>query len=105
MAQQRDILRFQAEDHPMEGTSRFESEEDNCLYLMHFKAYEEISALARGKAILDLGCNNGWGTRVMSAVAARVVGVDVSEISLDAARSANAAPNIEYLKVDGERLP
>lgn len=99
------MLRFQAEHHPLEGTSRFESREDYCLYLMHLKAYEEISALAGGKVVLDLGCNNGWGTRVMSAMAARVVGVDVSDVSLDAARRTNAAPNIEYLKVDGQRLP
>jgi SAM-dependent methyltransferase len=105
MTTHRDMLQFQAEHHPLEGLGRFESSEEYCLYLMHLRAYEEIAALAGGKTVLDLGCNNGWGTRVMSGTAARVVGVDVSDVSLDAARRDNAAPNIEYLKVDGKRLP
>ena len=105
MAHPEDMIRFQAEHHPMEATNRFGSKEDYCLYLMHLKAYEEIAAFASAKNVLDLGCNNGWGTLVLSHSARAVTGVDVSDISLAEARRNACAPNIEYIKVDGDRLP
>jgi len=105
MNEHEEFVRFQAENHPLEGTSRFESEEAYCLYLMHLKAYEEIAALARGKTVLDLGCNNGWGTRVIGGVAQRVIGVDVSEISVAEAQRSVADDNIKFQTIDGKTLP
>jgi hypothetical protein len=55
MTKYRDILQFQAEHHPLEGTNRFETLEQYCLYLIHLRAYEEVRVLARGKAVLDRG--------------------------------------------------
>jgi SAM-dependent methyltransferase len=100
-----DIVRFQAERHPLEGTKRFESEENYCLYLMHLKAYEQVTLLARGKTVLDLGCNNGWGTQVISRAAQRVVGVDVSQRAVDEARRAAGGGNVEFQRFDGKHLP
>ncbi len=105
MAEPSDMLQFQAEHHPLEGTNRFESLEQYCLYLMHLKAYEEVRSLAAGKMVLDLGCNNGWGTQVIAESARRVVGVDVSPIALEEARRSTSVANIEFCGVDGERLP
>jgi SAM-dependent methyltransferase len=100
-----DVIRFQAEHHPLEGTNRFESEEHYCLYLMHLKAYEQITVLARGKTVLDLGCNNGWGTQVISHEAQRVVGVDVSQKAVDEARRLAVGGNVEFQRYDGKHLP
>jgi ubiquinone/menaquinone biosynthesis C-methylase UbiE len=105
MQKHRDMLQFQAEHHPLEGTNRFESLEQYCHYLMHLRAYEEVRELARGKAVLDLGCNNGWGTRVVGQAARRVVGVDVSQSALEEARRSATSANVEFRKVDGQDLP
>jgi len=105
MTKHRDILQLQAEQHPLEGTNRFETLEHYCLYLIHLRAYEEVSALAHGKSVLDLGCNNGWGTHVIGQVARRVVGVDVSEKALAEARRCKTSNNVEFHRVDGDRLP
>ena len=105
MANSEDVLRFQAEHHPMEGTSRFETLEQYCLYLMHLRAYEEVCVLGKGKSVLDLGCNNGWGTHIVAQAARRVVGVDVSESALEEARRSAKSDNVEFLRVDGEKLP
>jgi 2-polyprenyl-3-methyl-5-hydroxy-6-metoxy-1,4-benzoquinol methylase len=105
MAKHRDMLQFQAERHPLEGTNRFETLEQYCLYLIHLKAYEEVRTLAGGKVVLDLGCNNGWGTHVLGQVARRVVGVDVSRSALEEARRSATSANVEFRRVDGEELP
>src|SRR4051794_35120006 len=105
MANDSNVLRFQAEHHPIEGELRFETIELYCLYLMHLRAYEQVSVLARGKTVLDLGCNNGWGTAVIGKAARRVVGADVSNIALEHANRSITSDNVEFRRIDGERLP
>src|SRR5262249_3422876 len=105
MPKNNDMLQFQAEHHPMEGVNRFDSLEQYCLYLIHLRAYEEVRALAKGKEVLDLGCNNGWGTLVVGEAARRAVGVDVSPSALEEARRSATSANIEFREVDGHRLP
>jgi len=39
------------------------------LYLMHLKAYTYISAKAKGKKVLDLGCGLGYGSALLSGKA------------------------------------
>jgi SAM-dependent methyltransferase len=72
---------------------------------MHLKAYEEITVLARGKTVLDLGCNNGWGTQVISREARHVVGVDVSQRAVDEARRLAIGCNVQFQRFDGKHLP
>lgn len=58
-----------------------------------------------GRAVLDLGC--GYGDNCADFIrrgAARVVGVDLSEKMLEHARGANAAPGIEYRRLDLNEL-
>lgn len=100
-----DVVRFQAEEHPLVPTSEFTSLEDYVLYLIHRVAYEEAAKFASQKTVLDLGCNNGYGTSILGRDSAHTIGVDVSPQSVQAARQNNAAPNIEYRVVDGFELP
>lgn len=53
----------------------------------HLAAYRYARTLAAGKRVLDAGCGNGFGTRILADVAASVVGVDYSA---DAVRQATA---------------
>lgn len=78
---------FQSEHHPLVDVAPVILE-DHCLSLMHRKAYETARDLAKAKAILDLGCNDGYGTAIISAGAAKAVGVDLSSKAIDAARLA-----------------
>ncbi len=100
-----DVIRFQAEEHPLVPTSEFASLEDYVLYLIHRVAYEEAAKFAAQKTVLDLGCNNGYGTAILGRESTRTVGVDVSPQSVEAAQRNNAAQNIEYRVVDGFALP
>ena len=102
---QQQFVRYQAEHHPLVQTDEFDSIEAYCLHLIHLKAYEEVATLTLGKTVLDLGCNNGYGTRIIAKAASSAVGVDVSENALFEARRQQVEKNISFVSVDGGRLP
>ncbi|MEX0922812.1 MAG: class I SAM-dependent methyltransferase [Rhodovibrionaceae bacterium] len=97
-------LLFQSEQHPL-VSQYFDKPETYLLSLIHRRAYGRASDLAEGKEVLDLGCNNGYGTAILAERALKVCGVDVSHSAVEAARSRHAAANIDYKVVDGGSLP
>ena len=99
------MIKYQADEHPLVPTDGFRSREEYALYLIHVAAYEEAARLASGKRVLDLGCNNGYGTERVARAAVRAAGVDVSSQSIEAARQRESARNIEFRVIDGTRLP
>ena len=105
MFTEQEVIGLQAEHHPLVPTEVFADLEEYCLHLLHQKAYEEAAQLAQQKVVLDMGCNNGYGTHVISTKARRVVGVDVSHRAIEAARRAYGRPGVEFLAIDGRGLP
>ena len=105
MAGSEEVIRFQANEHPLVFNDTPVSREEYCLHLMHQKAYEEIKELVRGKVVLDLGCNNGYGTKEVSQHAKETVGVDVSARAIDDARRRYASDGIQFFLFDGVKLP
>ena len=59
------------------------------------------------EAILDVATGTGWSARNVAAAGARVVGVDIADGLLAAARalSTHATPAIDFRLADAERLP
>ncbi|HVU04055.1 MAG TPA: class I SAM-dependent methyltransferase [Polyangiaceae bacterium] len=100
-----DALIRAARFHGAVTTERFATEGEYCLYLMHRRAYLEARALAAGKRVLDLGCNVGYGTELLSETASQVVGVDLSPAVVAAARKRVHAPNVEFRLLPDPRLP
>jgi ubiquinone/menaquinone biosynthesis C-methylase UbiE len=105
MASADHVIRLHADEHPLVGSSKPSSLEEHCIRLIHRKAYEEIEELARGKVVLDLGCNDGYGTKEISRHAAQAVGVDVSERAIERARSRYPDGGIDFRVFDGLKLP
>lgn len=99
----REAIERQANEHPLEYVDKFGSMEAYCLHLMHARAYEEAGKLASGLAVLDLGCNNGFGTHYLSGIAASVVGVDVSASAL--ADAQRRFPECDFRHFGGRNLP
>lgn len=93
---------FQAEQHPL-VPDVIRTAEDRCLALIHEKAYATAAKHATGKAVLDVGCNRGYGTKRVSLHAAKVIGVDVSPTSVGEAQK--RYPDLEFRIVDGSSLP
>lgn len=65
------------------------------LDLDRFKAFA-----APGLPLVDLGCGNGTQTRFLADHFERVIGVDVSENAVLAARANASAPNLDYRVLD-----
>lgn len=100
-----EMIRLQAAEHDLEGPRRWSSPYGYILYLMHTFAYVQAAAMATGKTVLDLGCNTGYGTRLLATTANHVVGVDVSAKAIRVARQKYRQSLIDFDTIDGIQLP
>jgi SAM-dependent methyltransferase len=86
--------------------SELRSHEDYVLHLIRTAAYREAIRFATGNVVLDVGCGDGYGTRILGEVCKSVTGVDVSPSAIEAARTSNSGSNIEYRLIhDGLPFP
>ena len=58
-------IRLQAEQHPLVA-QEFETIRAYCLWLIHRKAYLYAAEVAEDAVVLDLGCNNGYGSVLLA---------------------------------------
>lgn len=99
------MVRLQAEKHELIKTEEFHSEEQYVLNLIHKIAYEKAAKLANNKKVLDLGCNNGYGSAIINKFSSDITGVDVSEEAISVANSLYSQRGIQFQLIDGMRLP
>lgn len=66
----------------------------------HLVAYRFAQELVRGKAVLDAGCGDGYGTDLLAQTAARALGVDRSPETIAVASRRYRRPNLEYRVCD-----
>lgn len=98
-------LKLQADHHEVIRDSDFKTAEEYVLHLMHEADYQRAASLARGKTVLDLGCNGGHGTSIIGKACSHVTGVDVSPAAIAAAQAKHASDKVEFRLVDGISLP
>jgi 2-polyprenyl-3-methyl-5-hydroxy-6-metoxy-1,4-benzoquinol methylase len=66
---------------------------------------EAISSKAQSQAkILDVGCGNGVISRHLGKLGFNVLGIDVSEQTIDRARTLNTMPNVQFEVISAEQL-
>ena len=58
--------------------------------------YAHVAGLAAGKRVLDAGCGEGFGTRMLADVAKSVEGIDHSERAITYCRRAWPRPNLVF---------
>jgi len=68
--------------------------------------YKVAASLVVGKKVLDYGCGNGVHSEFLSEHATQVIGIDLSEVSLEVARKLHSTrgDRISFLKMDCEAL-
>jgi SAM-dependent methyltransferase len=64
----------------------------------HLHRYLFSAALVDGKAVLDLGSGEGYGSHILSRTAARVVGIELDTLAVSHARLNYPAPNLEFVE-------
>ena len=98
-------IKLQAEEHDIIDDANFASIEEYVLHLMHQSDYERAQKLVSGKVVLDLGCNCGYGSRLLSQTCHQVIGVDVSSAAIETARRKSQRDNVSFQLIDGITLP
>ena len=96
-------------DHPdvddLQKDFRPKSIRAHVLSLIHRWPYEQLMVQAKGKKVLELGCNKGFGTVIYAEYADSVKALDTSSGAIEKARELNARANIEYICLDSWTLP
>ncbi len=105
MLSNEEMIGLQAEKHELINTEKFSSEEEYVLHLMHTFAYEHAAKLGANKRVLDLGCNTGYGSKIISETCKEIIGVDVSSKAISIAKSLYGDSKIRFELIDGKRLP
>lgn len=75
------------------------------VYGAHIGRYKTAAPFVENKIVLDIACGSGYGTKLMSAEAKKVYGVDIDETAINYAKSNYAADNIIYKKGNGASIP
>ena len=105
MVTHKGMVEYQASRHALNSPGNFKTREEYILYLIGQSAYVRAARLSVGKRVLDLGCNTGYGTAILSGQAAMATGADVSAKALRLARKRYPDRSIDFRQIDGEKLP
>nr|WP_240763263.1 class I SAM-dependent methyltransferase [Shigella flexneri] len=72
---------------------------------IHCARYANILHLVKDKVVLDIACGEGYGSALlMKAGAKRVVGVDISEESIERAKKLFGKYDVEYIVSDANTI-
>lgn len=77
--------------------------EENYWFQRHVVAYEFAAARIAGRRVLDAGCGEGYGTEILAATAAEVVGVDLDKAVVG--RAATRYRRARFETADLQALP
>lgn len=95
------LSKLQAEHHPSISAGDIRSAPQLALFLAHEYDYRIAANELRGLKVLDLGCNSGYGTAILSE-SCDVIGADVSEKSLGDAR--RRYPHLDFRLSSSDRI-
>src|SRR5690242_13413124 len=70
--------------------------EENYWYRRHLAVYEWIAQRTGGLRVADLACGEGYGSAVLAASAAEVVGIDANPEAHEHARLRYAGPGLSF---------
>lgn len=71
----------------------------------HLHRYAVAAHLARGQAVLDLACGEGYGSALLAREAKQVIGVDISPETIAHAQRKYVRPNLEFQVGRAEAVP
>lgn len=75
------------------------------IWYEHWHRYAIAASLARGKAVLDLACGEGYGSALMARDADSVLGVDIDEAAIGHARRRYQADGLRFEPASATAVP
>lgn len=100
------VLEYPADSVPLEFTGeRFTPEVGGAIAHEHLHRYLFALQFCEGKQVLDVASGEGYGTFLLSTVAERVIGVDLSEATVLHARTRYVRRNLRYERASCTALP
>ena len=72
--------------------------EENYWFRRHLVVYQWIAARVRGSRVIDMACGEGYGSDVLAATAASVVGVDANPEAHEHARLRYGRANLRFAR-------
>jgi ubiquinone/menaquinone biosynthesis C-methylase UbiE len=71
----------------------------------HLHRYAVATGLCEKKIVLDIACGEGYGSNLLSKVAARVYGVDISEEAVAHATRKYKKENLSFIAGSADKIP
>ena len=99
------MIHLQSTRHDLISYDKIRTKEEYINHLMHRFAYEQAAKICANKTVLDLGCNTGFGTSLISKLCTRIIGADISPRAIAKAKSQYQEKNLEFIHIDGNTIP
>ena len=98
---------MQREDKPklLWTGERFVPELRGNIHLEHLHRYAMACEYVKNKVVLDIACGEGYGSMMLSTVASRVTGVDISKEVIDFAQAKYRIDNINFKTGSCDKIP
>lgn len=71
----------------------------------HLHRYAQALDIAAGKTVLDIACGEGYGSNLLANVAAKVVGVDIDDSTVTAAKIKYRKSNVDFFTGSAAEIP
>jgi len=71
----------------------------------HLHRYGIVMPFAENKAVLDIACGEGYGSKLLSAKASKVYGVDIDPLAVQNATTKYKAPNLSFIQGSADKIP
>lgn len=84
----------------------FQTKEEYLLYLKQLFPYKTIKRyLPKKGLILDLGCGEGYGTKIISQYVKKIIGLDIEKETIEHASKKYQSKNCIFELYDGVKIP
>jgi ubiquinone/menaquinone biosynthesis C-methylase UbiE len=79
------------------SAERLETHRCNFTTIEHLHRYAIAKELCTGKQVLDIACGEGYGSNLLAQIAAKVIGVDIDEATVERAKMVYKKPNLNFI--------
>ena len=78
---------------------------DSEISIYHLQRYLSVQEICKGKRVLDIACGEGYGSNIIAQVSDTVVGVDISEETIENAKGKYRKENTTFVTGSADNIP